>query len=94
MIKAYTRQVARGRAGFALVAAALLFVSGCATTNGDIRDPFEGFNRSMYGFNQAVDEAVLKPVATAYKNSLPEVVQTGVRNFFWNIFRNILSSRM
>ena len=85
MIKAYSRQVAARRARLALVAAALIFVSGCATTNGDVRDPFEGFNRSMYGFNQAVDEAVLKPVATAYKNSLPEVVQTGVRNFFSNL---------
>jgi phospholipid-binding lipoprotein MlaA len=39
----------------------------------------------MYGFNQAVDEAVLKPVAGAYKNTLPEIVQSGVRNFFSNI---------
>jgi phospholipid-binding lipoprotein MlaA len=39
----------------------------------------------MYGFNQAVDEAVLKPVSKAYKEALPEIVQSGVRNFFSNI---------
>ncbi|HUS12367.1 MAG TPA: VacJ family lipoprotein [Pyrinomonadaceae bacterium] len=63
----------------------LLLACGCATTGGDARDPFEGFNRSMYGFNQAVDQAVLKPVAQAYKQGLPEIVQTGVRNFFSNL---------
>jgi phospholipid-binding lipoprotein MlaA len=64
---------------------ALVLSAGCATTGGDSRDPFEGFNRSMYGFNQAIDEAVLKPVSKAYKDGLPEIVQTGVRNFFSNI---------
>jgi phospholipid-binding lipoprotein MlaA len=63
----------------------MAFSAGCATTGGDARDPFEGFNRSMYGFNQAVDEAVLKPVSKAYKDGLPEIVQMGVRNFFSNI---------
>jgi phospholipid-binding lipoprotein MlaA len=70
----------------ALVAAGILaLMSGCATSSGDARDPFEGINRSMYGFNQAVDQAVLKPVATAYKEGLPDIVQTGVRNFFSNL---------
>lgn len=68
-----------------LATAVVLLVTGCATTGGDSRDPFEGFNRSMYGFNQTIDEAVLKPVATAYKQGLPTIVQTGVRNFFSNI---------
>lgn len=70
----------------ALCAAAMLaLVSGCATTNGDPRDPFEGFNRAMYSFNDSLDEAVVKPVATAYKEALPEVAQIGVRNFFSNL---------
>jgi phospholipid-binding lipoprotein MlaA len=76
----------RNLSGRALLAiGVLLFLAGCATTGGDARDPFEGFNRSMYGFNQSVDEAVLKPVAKAYKEGLPEIVQTGVRNFFSNL---------
>lgn len=69
----------------ALAALCLLLASGCATTSGDARDPFEGFNRAMYGFNESLDEAVVKPVATAYKESLPEIVQIGVRNFFSNL---------
>ena len=74
-----------GKARRLLAAGGLILAAGCATTGGDSRDPFEGFNRSMYGFNQTVDEAVLKPVAKAYKQGLPEIVQTGVRNFFSNL---------
>jgi phospholipid-binding lipoprotein MlaA len=78
-------QFVKARNSFVLAFGALLLTAGCATTRGDSRDPFEGFNRSMYGFNQQVDEAVLKPVARAYKEGLPDLVQTGVRNFFSNL---------
>lgn len=76
---------AKRRGRVVLLAASLVCIGGCATTQGDSRDPFEGFNRSMYGFNQAIDEAVLKPVSAVYKEGLPEIVQTGVRNFFSNL---------
>jgi len=59
--------------------------AGCATTNGDSRDPAEGFNRAMYAFNDGFDEAIGKPVATAYRNVLPSPVRSAVRNFFANI---------
>ncbi len=85
MTQAQTLLIGAVRSRIAVAAAVLLFASGCATTGGEARDPFEGFNRSMYGFNQAIDEAVVKPVATAYKNTLPDLVQTGVRNFFSNL---------
>ena len=49
------------------------------------RDPLEGFNRAMFDFNDAIDQAVLKPVAQAYANITPSFVQTGVGNFFGNI---------
>ena len=65
------------------LAAAVLALSGCATNNP--RDPFEPFNRSMFKFNDAVDQAALKPAATAYKRVLPSFVQTGVNNFFGNL---------
>ncbi|CAN7632888.1 VacJ family lipoprotein [Pseudoduganella sp. LjRoot289] len=65
----------------AVVAAAAL--TGCAGPNP--RDPYEGFNRSMFKFNDAIDQAALKPAATAYKNVLPTFVQTGVNNFFGNL---------
>lgn len=65
-------------------AAALLLVllSGCAAappkpTPGD---PWERVNRGTHDFNDALDRAVLKPVAIAYRDHLPRPVQTGVRN--------------
>ncbi len=70
----------------ALAVLLLALAAGCATTNGsDPRDPLEGFNRSMYAFNDAFDEAIGKPVANAYKSTLPDPVRGWVRNFFGNI---------
>jgi phospholipid-binding lipoprotein MlaA len=59
-------------------------LGGCATS-GNPKDPIEGFNRAMYGFNEAVDAAVIKPVAQGYDYVLPAPVRTGVTNFFGNI---------
>lgn len=57
---------------------------GCAT-NGDRRDPLEPLNRGIYQFNDTVDKAVLKPVATGYKEAVPDPVRTAVGNFFSNL---------
>lgn len=64
-----------------------LLVSGCASVPGpkDPRDPFESFNRSMYKFNDAVDRAVLKPVAQGYAAITPDAVDKGVTNVFSNL---------
>jgi phospholipid-binding lipoprotein MlaA len=48
------------------------------------KDPFESFNRKVAGFNDVVDENVLKPVATAYVKVVPSVVRTGFRNVLGN----------
>ena len=72
--------------GAALAFAALAVVSGCATTNGgDPRDPYEGFNRAMYSFNDGVDTILVKPVSNVYKTITPDPVRTWIRNFFANI---------
>jgi phospholipid-binding lipoprotein MlaA len=47
-------------------------------------DPLEGWNRAVFGFNEGLDKAVLKPVATGYKAAVPELVRSGVNNFFTN----------
>ncbi|MDR2129374.1 MAG: VacJ family lipoprotein [Burkholderiaceae bacterium] len=62
-------------------------LAGCASAPvGDARsDPLESYNRSMYAVNDAVDRAVLKPAATAYKTVLPGPVRQGVNNFFGNL---------
>jgi phospholipid-binding lipoprotein MlaA len=69
-----------------LVALLLTGAAGCATTNGgDPRDPLEGFNRAMYSFNEGFDQAIGKPVSTAYHDVLPGPARMMVRNFFGNL---------
>jgi phospholipid-binding lipoprotein MlaA len=70
-------------------AGVLLFcgvLSACASgPNANPNDPLEPFNRGVYRFNDGVDKAVLKPVATAYQEVLPTPVRQGVANFFGNL---------
>jgi len=49
------------------------------------KDPFESWNRSVFSFNEAIDTAVLKPVAQAYKDVVPEYVRGLIENVFGNI---------
>jgi len=63
----------------------LLAAAGCSTIATDPRDPFEGFNRAMYAFNDGLDEVAVKPVSRAYKAVAPEPLRGMVRNFFSNI---------
>lgn len=64
-----------------------LGLSGCATVRGtpDPRDPWEGYNRAMFEFNDAVDRAVLKPAAKGYRAITPKAVDDSVSNFFSNL---------
>lgn len=48
-------------------------------------DPWEGFNRSIYKFNGAIDLAVIKPAAKAYRKVLPSRVRRGIGNVFQNL---------
>lgn len=60
-----------------------LGLQGCATPQN--RDPLEPLNRKIFGFNEAVDNAVLKPVARGYDAVVPRPVQTGVSNAVNNV---------
>ena len=93
------------RAGVALALAGML-LAGCATTLNDVRggpgaklDPWENWNRKVFSFNEALDEKVLKPVATAYSNLVPELIRRGVDNFFgnfadaWSAVNNFLQGK-
>lgn len=64
----------------------MVFLAGCATgPKVDPRDPLEPLNRGIYRFNDAVDTAVIAPVATAYRNVTPPLVRRGIGNFFGNL---------
>jgi phospholipid-binding lipoprotein MlaA len=63
-------------------------LSGCASVDPefrDPRDPFEGFNRAIYQFNEDLDTAFLKPLARGYAAVVPRPVDKGVTNFFGNL---------
>jgi phospholipid-binding lipoprotein MlaA len=64
----------------------MLVSAGCATgPNANPKDPLEPMNRSISKFNDTLDDNVLKPVATGYRDYVPQLVQTGVSNFFRNL---------
>jgi phospholipid-binding lipoprotein MlaA len=71
-----------------LILMAGLLLTGCATMpvgKPDPRDPWEKFNRKSFAFNDALDRAIAKPVAKAYKKVTPRVVRTGVSNVLNNL---------
>lgn len=68
------------------VLAVCALTAGCAApSNPDPRDPWEGFNRGVYKFNDTVDRAVLKPVAQAYTYVTPQPVRSCIHNMFSNV---------
>ena len=69
-----------------VLAAGLVAATGWAHAQ-SANDPLEGWNRAVFGFNEGLDEAVLKPVATGYTTVVPELARRGVTNFF-NNFRD------
>jgi len=65
---------------------AFIALTGCAAPHAkNPADPFEGFNRGVYQFNETVDKAIAKPVAQGYNKVMPELGKTMVTNFFSNL---------
>ena len=80
--------------GFVLAAIVCLLCSACATqpTAADgskpersPADPWEPLNRTIYGFNGALDMVTLKPAAIVYRVAVPKFVRLGVNNFSKNL---------
>ena len=67
-----------------VIGATLAFVLTGATHAQSKNDPFEGYNRAMFSFNEALDGAVLTPLAKGYQAAVPELARAGVSNFFGN----------
>ena len=63
----------------------LFFTINFSATAEENVDPFEDLNRSVYEFNDTIDDNLLEPVSRAYKDNVPEVAQDGVSNFFGNL---------
>jgi phospholipid-binding lipoprotein MlaA len=63
----------------------MLDISSVWANTGNERDPWEGFNRTVFVFNDTLDFYVLKPAATGYDKAMPDPLQSGVTNFFNNI---------
>jgi len=65
-----------------------------------INDPIEPFNRAIFGFNQGVDKAVIKPITGVYRTIAPDPVRRGVHNFLGNLrapvilFNDIMQGEM
>jgi phospholipid-binding lipoprotein MlaA len=80
------RHIGQAGAMWASVLLMLFVLSGCASgANFNARDPLEPLNRGVFKFNDAVDTAVLKPVATLYRDVTPAPVRQGIGNFFGNL---------
>jgi phospholipid-binding lipoprotein MlaA len=77
----------------------LAVVAGAASAQSG-NDPFEKANRAIFGFNEALDGAVLTPVAKGYQAVVPELLRSGVTNFFgnfgdgWSAINNLLQGKV
>jgi phospholipid-binding lipoprotein MlaA len=73
---------------FSLAAGAFFLLAGCTTDNPTslaANDPYEPMNRKIFEMNQATDRAIIKPVAEAYVEVVPEEARNGVHNFIVNL---------
>jgi phospholipid-binding lipoprotein MlaA len=74
------------RLGKILAIGFVLLLQACASVkNADVRDPWEPMNRSVYNFNEVLDNVAIKPAAKAYTVVLPSPVRTGIHNFVGNL---------
>jgi phospholipid-binding lipoprotein MlaA len=55
-------------------------------------DPLEKLNAKSFKATQAVDQAVVEPVATAYNKGLPKPARSGIRNFLSNLQEPVVAA--
>lgn len=59
--------------------------SPVTTSNHQVDDPWERYNRYIHRFNLGVDRYIAHPLAVAYVKVVPTVCRMGVSNFFDNL---------
>ena len=74
----------------AAAAAQSVFAAGAGNDDTEVddsapNDPWEGFNRGIFCFNEKVDKYALGPVAVAWDFVAPDMVQTAIKNIFMNV---------
>lgn len=67
------------------LAISLILFSCFISAEENPKDPYEGFNRGVYTFNDTIDGAILKPIAKGYNYVTPDVAKKGINNFYNNI---------
>ena len=71
--------------GIVLLSLLLVGCAGTQSRNTDPEmDPWEGYNRKVFAFNQGADK-IFRPIAVAYDKITPDPLQRGVGNFFRNL---------
>ncbi len=68
-----------------LLVCCTLLLAGCAGNPVNPDDPWEGFNREVWRFNEDVDRVYIKPLSKGYKKVVPAHLRKGVGNFFRNL---------
>lgn len=64
---------------------AIVLLAGCAIAKPRMDDPYEKMNRRVYAFNDALDKAVIRPVAVGYRKVTNPAIRSHVSDFFTNI---------
>lgn len=64
---------------------AIALLAGCTIAKPRTDDPLEKYNRGAYKFNDAVDQAVIRPVALGYRKVTNPPVRRSFSDFFTNI---------
>ncbi|MEM6812325.1 MAG: VacJ family lipoprotein [Pseudomonadota bacterium] len=72
-----------------LVLSSAFLLSGCASSQNqdvsEVYDPLENINRTTLDINEAVDEALIEPIARTYVERTPSGLRTGLSNFLRNL---------
>lgn len=62
-------------------------------------DPWEPLNRKVFAFNEAVDLALVRPIAEGYQAVVPSPVRAAIDNFFgnfsdaWSVVNHLLQGK-
>jgi len=70
----------------AICMATSLLLTACASHQTSMEDdPWENWNRKVQSFNDSVDDYAMKPVAKAYRQITPSIIDSAISHFFSNL---------